>query len=155
MCIRFNIPKKEIKLGTQQSLEQRVRMVLPVAHRTMSGVHRTVSSVPGWASSQLATLGFFEGTLLYNSPDYPVSQRSNGNLHQRSTAKGVQCEVRTHRTCSVCHQTIRCSYRTKSFNGRPLQTPIVCWRGTHRTVNSALSGAPPECPVRHRQQRLE
>jgi hypothetical protein len=41
------------------------------------------------------------------------------------------------------------------FNGQPLQTSTVCWRGTHWTVNSVLSGAPPDCLVRHRQQRLE
>jgi hypothetical protein len=56
------------------------------------------------------------------------------------------CEVRTHRTCPVCHQTVRCSYRTKGFNGRQLQTQQACLRGMHRTVNST-------CPVHHRTVR--
>jgi hypothetical protein len=49
-------------------------------------------------------------------------------------------KVRTHRT-------VRCRKRTKDFNGQPLQTPIISWRGTHRTVNSAVFSAPPFCPV--------
>jgi hypothetical protein len=52
------------------------------------------------------------------------------------------CEVRTHRTCPVWHRNVRCNYRTKDSIGQPLQTPTVCWRGTHRTVNSAMSGVP-------------
>jgi hypothetical protein len=45
------------------------------------------------------------------------------------------------------HQTVRCGKRIKEFNGQPLQTPTVGCRGTHRTVNSVMSGAPPDCPV--------
>jgi hypothetical protein len=45
--------------------------------------------------------------------------------------------------CPVCHQTVRCRKRIKDFNGQPLQTPTVYWRGTHHTVRCA-----------HRQQRL-
>jgi hypothetical protein len=57
-------------------------------------------------------------------------------------SKKSEREVRTHRTCLVCHRTVRCSKKTKDFNGQPLQTPTVCWRGRHRTVNSAMSGVP-------------
>jgi hypothetical protein len=60
---------KEFKLGTKQNLEQGLESVLQVAHRTMSGVHRTVPGALGRAPSQLATLGIFQGALLYNSPD--------------------------------------------------------------------------------------
>lgn len=50
---------KEFKLGTKQNLEQGLESVLQVAHRTMSGVHRTVPGALGQAPSQLATLGIF------------------------------------------------------------------------------------------------
>jgi hypothetical protein len=41
----------------------------------------------------------------------------------------------------VCHRTVRCTKRIDDFNGQQLQTPTVGWRGTHRTVNSVVSGA--------------
>jgi hypothetical protein len=40
------------------------------------------------------------------------------------------------------HQTVRCCKRTKDFNGQQLQTPTH-----HRTMNSVVSGAPPDRPV--------
>jgi hypothetical protein len=49
--------------------------------------------------------------------------------------------------CPVCHRTIRCHKKIEDFNGQYLQTPMVGWRGTHRIVNNAVSGAPPDCPV--------
>jgi hypothetical protein len=42
--------------------------------------HRTLSGAPGQALSKPVTLGFLPRALHYNSPDYPVSQRSNGSL---------------------------------------------------------------------------
>jgi hypothetical protein len=42
---------KEIKLGAQKNLEQRLESVMQVAHRTMSGA-------PGRAPLELTTLGF-------------------------------------------------------------------------------------------------
>jgi hypothetical protein len=77
-------------------------MVLPVEHRTVSGD-------PGRAPSKLLTLGFYQGTLFYNSPDCPVSQQSNGNLRQRSTAKDEQCasEVRAEKLERTGH--VRCT----------------------------------------------
>jgi hypothetical protein len=130
-------------------------MVLTVEHRTVSDVHRTVSSAPGRAPSKLLTLGFFHGTLCYNSPDCPVCTRhirwaNRAMVTWRSTvdcvySKSAQCrsqmsgcKVRTHRTCPVCHRTVRCNYRTKDFNGQPLLTPTGRWHGTHRTVRCAI-----------------
>jgi hypothetical protein len=84
----------------------------------MSGVHQTVR----WANG--ATI----------------------NCTQRSTAvkseqcRSQNCKVRTHRT-------VWCRKRTKDFNCQLLQTPTVGWYGTHRTMNNAMSGAPPDCPV--------
>jgi hypothetical protein len=63
-----------------------------VAHRTVSGVHQTVSGAPGRAPIEHATLGFSQGALHYNSPDYPVSQRSNGNLAPTVDFKREQCK---------------------------------------------------------------
>jgi hypothetical protein len=47
----------------------------------------------------------------------------------------------------VCHRTVRCCKRTKDFNGQTLQTPTVGSRGKHQTMNSVMSGAPPDYPV--------
>jgi hypothetical protein len=58
-------PRKKLSFGTQQSLEQWLESVLQVTHQTVSGA-------PGRAPSHLATLGFSQGTLRYNSPDCPV-----------------------------------------------------------------------------------
>jgi hypothetical protein len=38
-----NKPRKKLSWGLNQRLEQRLEVVLPVAHRTVSGVHRTLS----------------------------------------------------------------------------------------------------------------
>jgi hypothetical protein len=46
--------------------------------------HRTLSGAPAQAASKLATLGFLPGALHYNSPDYPVGQRSNDSLRANS-----------------------------------------------------------------------
>jgi hypothetical protein len=68
-------------------LEQRLESVLQVAHRTVSGA-------PGRAPLELATLGFYQGALHCNSPDYLVCTGhvwcANGatvTCAQRSTAK--------------------------------------------------------------------
>jgi hypothetical protein len=42
--------------------------------------HRTLSSAPGPYTLKPATLGNSASALRYNSPDCPVSQRSNGSL---------------------------------------------------------------------------
>jgi hypothetical protein len=70
-------------------------MVLP------SGVPDTIRCL-GRAPHQLAALGFSLESLHYNSPycpvrirQCPVSQRSNGLMRQRSTAKGEQCAGRS------------------------------------------------------------
>jgi hypothetical protein len=75
-----------------------------------------------------------------------VSQQSNDQL-----CPSVDCDVkwtvnnaqvRSH-DCKVrTHWTVRCCKRTIDFNGQPLQTLTVCWRGTHRIVNIAMSGVP-------------
>jgi hypothetical protein len=140
-------------------------MVLPVAPRIVSGVHRTVSGALGWAPLKQATLGFFQGTLRYNSPDCPVCTGhvwwANGatvTSAQRSTActvkahsadvRGQRCDVRTDRTWLVCHRTVLCSYKIKGFNGQMLQTSTGRWCGTHRTLNVVLSGAPSPATAR-------
>jgi hypothetical protein len=46
----------------------------------------TLSGVQAEAPHELAAIRFFSAHVRYNSPDCPVSQRSNGQLHQLSTA---------------------------------------------------------------------
>jgi hypothetical protein len=108
-------PRKKFSWGLKQIWSKGLESVLPVAHRTVSGA-------PGRAPREQATLGFSQGALCYNSPDCPVCighvRWANGatvTLHQRSTAKENNAsqkskqKVRTHRTCPVCHRTVRCS----------------------------------------------
>jgi hypothetical protein len=53
------------------NLEPRLESVLQVAHWTVSGA-------PGRASLKLSTLGFSQGALRYNSPDYLVDTGLSG-----------------------------------------------------------------------------
>jgi hypothetical protein len=82
------------------------------------------------------------------APDCPVSQQSNGQLHQTvgcaDDAIVNSAKVGSQNTpdCPVCHRTVQCRKRTKDFNGQPLQTPTDGSRGTHRTLNSVMSGVP-------------
>jgi hypothetical protein len=81
-----------------------------------------------------------------NMSGKPTEQRSiapNGRLLwtvHNAEVRSQSCEVRTHRT-------VRCRKRRKVFNAQSLQTPMVGWHGTHRTMNNVVSGAPLDCPV--------
>jgi hypothetical protein len=121
--------------------------------------HRTLFGAQAEAPHELAALGFpgSHSAIIHRTvrcaPDCPVSQWSNGQLCP-IVDYGEQCIVQKSELQSqntpdypVCHRTVRCRKRTKDFNGQPLQTPMVVWRGTHRTVNSVMSGAPLDCPV--------
>jgi hypothetical protein len=132
-------------------------MVLPVTHLTLSGAqaeHSTNWSISGFSRRRSAIIHW----TVRCAPDMsgePTEQQStprNGRLWWTVKAHSAQvrsqsCEVRTHQTCLVRHQTVRCHKRTTDFNGQLLQTPTVCLRDSRRTVNSTLSGAPPDCPV--------
>jgi hypothetical protein len=99
-----------------------------VCHRTVSGAPPASVSCTRVDQLQLATFGFLENPLRYNSPD-----------------------------CLVCHRTVRCTKRSngRQRNGRVQRladTATVCGQFTqsqsrrqraHRTVNST-------CPVHHR-----
>jgi hypothetical protein len=94
----------------------------------------------------------FRGVLRYNSPDCPVSQRSNGSLRANDRLRRVysvnsvaqKSERRSQRSldCPVWHQTIQCSKTTRRSNGQLLQT--LTGALTWRTPDSehGLSGAP-------------
>jgi hypothetical protein len=62
-------PTKKISWVTLQSLEQRQALVLPVAHQTLSAVHRALSGAQAEQPHELAALGVFPESLRYNSPD--------------------------------------------------------------------------------------
>jgi hypothetical protein len=119
--------------------------------------HRTLSGAQAKAPYELAALGFSQShsTIIHRTVrcalDCPMSQWSNGQLRptvdcaddstvNKAEVRSQNCKVRTHRT-------VRCRKRTKEFHGQPLQTPTVGCRGTHRTVNSVMSCALPDCPV--------
>jgi hypothetical protein len=101
-------PTKKMSWGTLQSLEQKQVLVQAVAHRTLSGAQAK-------APHDLAALGFSQShsSIIHRTircaSDYPVSQRSNGQLRStvdyaddgivnRAQVRSQNCKVRTHRT---------------------------------------------------------
>jgi hypothetical protein len=107
-------------------------------------------------NSELATFGFQEIALHYNSLDCPVCQREQRLLRQRSTAKvnSEQCGLHAqsqsrrqkahrtvNRTCPVHHWTVRWPSCQKLQRSNP--NSWVTWLA-HRTV----SGGALDCLVR-------
>jgi hypothetical protein len=107
---------------------------------------------------QLATFGFLEKALRYNSPDCPVCQRSNGysatvdsNGNLKSATVRGQCtqsrcrRQKAHRTvnstCPVHHRTVRWPQLSELQRSNP--NGWVTWL-THRSVSDGA----PDCPVR-------
>nr|ACN29290.1 unknown [Zea mays] len=76
--------------------------------------------------------------------------RQHRSLKRQKVRDSLRCRVAPD--CLVCHWTVRCTTRTDDFNGQQLQTPTVGWRGTHRTMNSAMYGVSIDREV---SQRLE
>jgi hypothetical protein len=148
-CIKFNINIQRKRLeGILQSLEH-TRL------GAASGAPDTVRC-PGCSPPWTGRSRVFSARVLYNSSDCPVHHWSirwanivTVNFTQRLTEQKSEVSLQSQNAqdCLVCHRTTRCRKRTEDFNGQQLQTPTVGWRGTHWTVNNAVSGAPPNCPV--------
>jgi hypothetical protein len=128
-----------------------------MAHRTLSSAQ--AEHLANWA---LSIFSGIRSAIIHRTvrcaPDMSgelTEQRSttpNGRLRwtvNSGKRRSQKSELRSQNTpnCLVCHRTVLCRKRTKDFNGQPLQTPMVCWCGTHRTMNTVMSGAPPDCPV--------
>jgi hypothetical protein len=115
------------------------------------------------APNEHATLGNSLGALCYNSPNCPVctghvrwASGATVTTRQRSTAKvnsSEQCvaEVRAQKLEVTGH--VQCGTGLfgaaigQGFQRSSAPKPQwACWRGVHRTLNSA-------CPVRHRTVR--
>jgi hypothetical protein len=93
---------------------------------------------------ELATFGFLEKPLCYNSSDCPVCHAEQRLQCQRSSPKGEQCATahRTvNRTCLVHHRTVWWSQLSELQRSNP--NGWVTWLA-QRTV----SGGAPDCPVR-------
>jgi hypothetical protein len=85
-------PRKKLSWGSLQRLEQRLAMVLPMAHQTLSGVHRTVSGAQPKHLANWPLSGFSgrRSTIIHRTVRYapdmsgePTEQRSsvcNGRL---------------------------------------------------------------------------
>jgi hypothetical protein len=112
-------------LGEILHVWSKTELLQPMAHRTMSG------ALAG-ALHELAALGFSRrsSTKIHRTsgvpPDYPVSPRSNGRLHQRSTA-------------GLCPQSAALEVRGQSAT----------------TGRTGLFGVPPDCPVHQKGRSLE
>jgi hypothetical protein len=124
----------------------------------MFGVHRTVSGAPGQAPNEQATLGFSQGALHYNSSDCPMCTRhvrwangatvtyANGRLPKVNSCERARqrLEHTGHVWCGTGLFGAAIGQRVPMVNRSKPQR--VCWRGTHRTVNSTY-------PVHHRTVR--
>jgi hypothetical protein len=117
--------------------------------RRFAIIHRTVSGAPEESDSELASFGF---PLCYNSPDCPVSQRSNGYF-----APTVDCN-----TLNACQRVQRSRARAggtldslQDLSGAPpdsqagphVRAPTV---GTQRPGD--VAGAPESVRCAMRQQ---
>jgi hypothetical protein len=145
-CIKFTINRQQIDLGNSTKFG---------AYKIWRSLWRTrhcpvprPKHLTNWPLSGFLRASLLKFTILSGvAPDCLVSQQSKGQLHQWSTAVQSDCQ-KSERVCKVrTHCTVRCRKRTNDFNGQQLQTPTVGWCGTHQTVNSAISGAPPNCSV--------
>jgi hypothetical protein len=120
--------------------------------------HWTVSGAQVGAPNELAALGKTQRSSAKNHQTVwcvtglSGEPMSNGHLCQRSTATRLLrvqnvrksetvCDVRSHRTIWCTTGLCSAPQGFDEFNGRMLQTPTVDWRGTHQTMNSAMSGA--------------
>jgi hypothetical protein len=125
-------------------------LLQPMAHRTVFGALAgalrevaTLGKTKRWSTKIHRTVRWDnEGTVIF-------AQRSTALTAAQSAAQKSEDNLQRQVApdCPVCHRNVRCSKRIDEFNGQPLQAPTVSWRGTHRTVNSGVSGAPPDCPV--------
>jgi hypothetical protein len=107
-------------------------MVQPVAHETMSGVHRTLSSAQAKAPHELATLRFSQSHSVIIHQTDRCANKATVNFAQQSTAltseqwtvqkSEVSPQSQNTPDCPVCHLTVRCRKRTKDFNGQQLQS---------------------------------
>jgi hypothetical protein len=97
---------------------------------------------------------------ILSAPQLKIIGLSGEPTKQWSTSPMVNCgrSLKCQRSEIVCdvrsHRTVQCTTRTYDFNGQQLQTPMVVWRGMHRTVNSAVFGAHQTLRCAHRQRTL-
>lgn len=108
--------------------------------------HRTLFDAQAEAPRELAALGFSQShSTKIHQTVWCVTGLSGEPIAEHKSEVSLQSQNAPD--CLVCHRTVRCRKKTEDFNDQQLQTPTVGWHGTHRTVNSAVSGAPPNCPV--------
>jgi hypothetical protein len=111
-------PRKKFSWGHNQIWSKGHESVLSLAHQTLSGVHRTLSSAPGPEASKPATLGNSLSVLRYNSPDCPVSQWSNGSLHANGRLQ--KCTVMN----SAAQNSEQQSQRSPDMSSVPPNCPM-------------------------------
>jgi hypothetical protein len=92
-------------------------------------------------------------TGLSGAPKGQTTSTVNSSKPQRSADVALTGQWTVE--CPLHHRIVRCTQRTDDFNGQQLQTPTVGWRGTHRTVNSGVSVAPPNYPVHPKDRWLQ
>jgi hypothetical protein len=150
-------PIKSPRKGSKERSKRKPKVAL-VWRTGLSGVPPDSVRCTREINSKLATFGFLEMPLRYNSSDCPVCQRSNGcstngRLQKCTiTVNSADCARRSqsrrqkaHRTvnsdCPVHHRTVRWPHLSELQRSNP--NGWVTWLA-HRTV----SGGAPDCPVR-------
>jgi hypothetical protein len=85
-------PTKKMSWGTLQSLEQKQVLVQPVAHRVLSGVHRTLSGAHAEAPHELTALEFYQSHCTKIHRTVRCATGLSGEpTEQRSTSPMVDC----------------------------------------------------------------
>jgi hypothetical protein len=123
VCIRFNTNQERNQV--RDSIKNRSKNLSVLENGAPDClVHRAVQL-------QTSHSREFQGALHYNSPDCPVSQRSNGSLRANGHLPPWTVHVRSQRApeCPVWRRTVRCSKMTRRSNGQLLQTLMDSWRG--------------------------
>jgi hypothetical protein len=111
----------------------------------MSGAHRTVFGAPKESGSELASFGF---ALRYNSPDCPVSQRSNGYFAPTVVCNALNARQRAQRSRAHAGGT---PDSLQDLSGAPpdSQTGPLVRTPTIETQRPGDVAGAPDCPVRH------
>jgi hypothetical protein len=127
-------------------------LVVELPYTGLSGVPSDSVRCTREINSELATFGFLELALCYNSPDCPVCQAEQRLTTLTVVCKSVQCvnstdcarrsqsrRQKAHRTmnsdCPVHHRTVRWPHMSELQRSNP--NGWVTWLA-HRTVRCAL-----------------
>jgi hypothetical protein len=139
-------PIKSPRKGSKERSKRKPKAAL-VWRTGLSGASPDSVRCTREINSELATFGFLEIPLRYNSRDCPVCQRSNGysangRLQKCTvTVNSADCVRRSQSRRQKAHRTVRWPHLSELQRSNP--NGWVTWLA-HRTVSRGA----PDCPVR-------